>query len=57
MTRHFSIPTILRMTPNAILRAFIHRPCGLSEGEIGDTNARVLFTFLPSALQDLVTPA
>lgn len=37
------------------IQAFVHRPCGGADGEIGDTNARVLFTFLPASLQDLAT--
>lgn len=35
------------------LLAFVHDPAGGAEGELGDTNARVLFTFLPASLQDL----
>lgn len=34
------------------LLAFVHRPAGGAEGELGDTNARVLFTFLAQSLQD-----
>lgn len=37
------------------LLAFVHAPAGGEQGEIGDTNARVLFTFLPQSLQDWKT--